>query len=954
MVGILRQSLTDEGIALLYKKLFGFIAFLFALLALFFETSVCAQQSPAPREPTPADIASWRWINNAQLTPDGKWLAYVLAPLPSPNEGEAVAVLRSTYDSIEQRYQLGSVLSGAGNLKMAPSGRWVAFQAFKSALRLEGPNRKDKLSHTCVSLVEVASGKARDFPEVHDFLFVKGRSEYLLLDGYLTNANESWRSLTVTELATGRDLVQEEAAEYSLNKSGSKLAWSSRQGLKVCDLASGSTRVIEGTSDTFTKLTWSDRGNALAALRDDPVVGRTIVTFRNLNSTKPEKEVFAPSTLSEFPKGYEISADNPTKADFWSPDIPTLLWRVDENGLFFGIRPTQQSAPPVSSETAPNLVLWHWKDQRLPAAKRRTAAQPTTDLCFVSLQGRRFLRLGDETLRRVQPQQKGQYVLGFDQSKYQWYEIPNGVRASEPRDYYLVELQSGKRNLVAKGLQVIKNRQLSVQPQLSPDGSAFLYQNNEGDYISYQVSDGRQLNLTTKLPTKFYYDENDPKTRRQPRIGGGAGDVLKGYAQDGAFVLISDYYDIWALPLKGGSALNLSVDGRAKGITYKLFTDISEWDLGKQYDEPIYFTFHDPTTGKNGLARRLGRTNIQILNSALANVRYLKASAGDTYVCQFGSSVESGNYYLLGRDWRIATRLTDSNPHERELMWAPESKYLTYTTAHGDHLTAALYLPVGYIPGRSYPTIVPYVYERNASAFSERCPDCSIDRWQRRGYAVLFLDIQPRLNDASQAAVEGAAAAIEAAVATGVVDRSRIGLIGQSQGAFEVYSIICNSNLIKAAVAEAGVSNQISRYGSVRFGQPASIGVEYDQGFLTGPWWEQWDAFVRNSPLFSAKKINTPLLIVHGDQDPAVPFDQSVEMFNNLRRMGDKPVVLLQYVGEDHSLRKEENIKDAEKRINQFFDHFLKSEPAPAWWANGVSYYQGQAPKPNAGPERPD
>ena len=75
-------------------------------------------------------------------------------------------------------------------------------------------------------------------------------------------------------------------------------------------------------------------------------------------------------------------------------------------------------------------------------------------------------------------------------------------------------------------------------------------------------------------------------------------------------------------------------------------------------------------------------------------------------------------------------------------------------------------------------------------------------------------------------------------------------------------------------------------------------------------------------------------------------------MFNALRRMGDKQVVLLEYVGEAHNLSKEETRLDLEKRIEQFFGHFLKGEPAPAWWSDGISYYQGTAPPPVA-PVRP-
>ena len=937
------------------KKLTNISFLLIALFTVAGETGVVGQDSPALREPTSADIASWRWINSAQLTPDGRWLVYLLVPdswsKPPRYEG-ATAVVRSTYDGTERRYSLGPAISGAGNLKISPSGRWVAFHVVQGSKKSPVPQEV----HTSVTLVEVSTGKTREFRDVRSFSFANGKSEYILLDGYLPKIGKPWRDIVVRDLGKGRDLVQEPAAEYSFDKTGSKLAWISNSGLKICDLDSGAIRVLEPANPgTLQKLTWSDNGDALAALSDNALSGRSIVTFRNLRSAQPDKRVFEPTTLGGFPSGYEISAESPTKADFWATTIPVLLWRDDENGLFFGITP--QQTPIAAREKTASLILWHWKDQRLPAEKKRTEAQRITDLCFVSFEDGTFKRLGDARLRSVQPNVKGNYAVGFDQSGYAWHDLPNGGLASEPRDYYVVDLRTGERKLVVKNLGVVKNRSLSVPPQLSPDGSVFLYQNNEGDYISYQVAGGAQRNLTAGLPTKFYYDENNPRTRRQPRRGGTRGGVLQGWTKDGTYVLISDYYDIWALPLTGGEALNLTGNGKREGIAYRRFTDLSGRDLLRDgNDEPIYFQFRDPKTGKSGLARRsTRRTYVETINSAHADVSYLKASEADLYVCQLISSVEDGNYYLLGADWKIATRLTNVNPRAGELSWAPEAKYLTYTTAHGDQLTAGLYLPVNYIPGKSYPTVIRNIYERDSSSFLSRTPGGLIDRWQRKGFAVLLADIQPRFNEAGPAAIEGVTAAVEAAVATGIVDRNRIGLIGHSFGGYEIYYIISHRNLFKAAVAEAGVANPISNFGSIRGpvrgpGEPASMITEYDQGFLSQPWWQEWDAYVKNSPLFSAGNINTPLLIVHGDEDYAVPFNQAVEMFNTLRRMGNKPVVLLQYAGEDHTLSKEETKRDMDIRIEQFFGHFLKNEPAPSWWSDGISYFEGQAPAPGSTP----
>ena len=93
--------------------------------------------------------------------------------------------------------------------------------------------------------------------------------------------------------------------------------------------------------------------------------------------------------------------------------------------------------------------------------------------------------------------------------------------------------------------------------------------------------------------------------------------------------------------------------------------------------------------------------------------------------------------------------------------------------------------------------------------------------------------------------------------------------------------------------------------------------------------------YIDNSPVFFADKVNTPLLIMHNDNDGAVPWYQGIEYFMSLRRL-DKPVWMLQYNNEAHNLVHRRNSKDLSIRLQQFFDHYLKGAPMPAWMSKGV------------------
>lgn len=82
---------------------------------------------------------------------------------------------------------------------------------------------------------------------------------------------------------------------------------------------------------------------------------------------------------------------------------------------------------------------------------------------------------------------------------------------------------------------------------------------------------------------------------------------------------------------------------------------------------------------------------------------------------------------------------------------------------------------------------------------------------------------------------------------------------------------------------------------------------EGSQGRLVAPW-ENWEAYNRNSPIYNVKKVQTPLLMLHNDADGAVDFTQGVEYYTALRRL-KKPVVMVQYKGENHGLAKQPNRK---------------------------------------------
>jgi dipeptidyl aminopeptidase/acylaminoacyl peptidase len=204
------------------------------------------------------------------------------------------------------------------------------------------------------------------------------------------------------------------------------------------------------------------------------------------------------------------------------------------------------------------------------------------------------------------------------------------------------------------------------------------------------------------------------------------------------------------------------------------------------------------------------------------------------------------------------------------------------------------------------------------------------------GYAVFIPDIVYRFNDPGMSAVWCVLPAVKAAIATGVLDPSNIGIHGHSWGGYQTSFLITQTPMFKAAAAGAPLTDMISMYNLIYWNSGGANGsiFEASQGRLEAPW-DNWDAYNRNSPIYHVKKVQTPLLLLHNDKDGAVDFTQGIEYFNALRRL-KKPVVLIQYKGENHGLAKMPNRKDYSVRMMEFFDHHLKGSQAPEWWSKGV------------------
>ena len=203
---------------------------------------------------------------------------------------------------------------------------------------------------------------------------------------------------------------------------------------------------------------------------------------------------------------------------------------------------------------------------------------------------------------------------------------------------------------------------------------------------------------------------------------------------------------------------------------------------------------------------------------------------------------------------------------------------------------------------------------------------------------MLLPDIVYRARDPGVSALESVSAAVAKAVEMGVTDPDAVGLIGHSWGGYQATFLPTRTDIFAASVAGAPLTDFVSFMGALHWnpGLAELSHWETGQARMEVPFWEDPEAHRRNSPVHEVHNMETPLLMAFGDEDGVVDWDQGTEFFNFARRAG-KQMVLLVYEGEDHGFREEANQKDYHRRILEWFGHYLKADPAPAWITDGVT-----------------
>jgi dienelactone hydrolase len=913
--------------------------------------SLATAQAPAsPRPIGLQDALAWKSIGSAELSRDGSWFIYRLSPI----EGGSEVVVRKTREVRSYRFPIGEAprFGSSSDMGFSADAKWAAFLSYpgyKEALALR---REKKKSYTKAVLVNLATGEKTEFDKVRSLAFSGENPGFIALLKFSPENQEKekdkWTGsdLVLRELATGHEINIGNVSEFAFDKKGSRLAWlidaqgQSGNGIQLRDMASGVVTALDYDKASYKSLGWSEKGDALAALKgkedkayEDKLY--TIVAFADFQDPKgPRKVVYDPAGDKSFPDGLSVS---PNRSPQWTEGLDGILFGISQpkkkeaEGKTEAAKDSGPAALERSKdepdEDVPDLVIWHWQDKR-PQSQQQVEERADATFSYLAIyrvKEKKFIRLADDALRDVSPAPKDLWAIGLDNSAY---ELEGNLDGRQYQDIYAIDLRTGVRKLA------LTKCRWYFGP--SADGTHFLYY-DDGHFFTCDMAAGKSTNITKDVPTSFVNTEDDHNVVKPPRYP-------IGWVKDGSSVLLSDGWDIWNVPVHGGRGTNLTLDGKKDGIRYQRRFRLDPEEKGIDLATPVYVGMFGEWTKKAGIARiDRGRPGaVKLLWDDAVFSRLLKARTADIYLYTRETYQDYPDYYAADASLKAGVKITDANPQQKEFLWSSGSELVQYKSAKGDRLQAALFLPAGYEKGRPYPTIV-YFYEKLSQGLnSYTSPNpygFNKSVYTSNGCAILMPDIVYTINDPGMSAVGCVLPALEAAIATGVVDRAKVGLQGHYWGGYQTAFLVTQTDAFAAAVAGAPLTNMISMYSSIYWnsGSANQPIFESSQGRFTGGYWENIEAYTRNSPVYYADRVKTPLVILHNDKDGAVNWNQGIEYFNTLRRLG-KPVVMLQYVGENHGLQKPANREDYGIRMMEFFNHYLKGKPAPTWWEEGICY----------------
>jgi len=845
---------------------------LMALLVLVL--TVCSAAGQDKKDLTPADYHRWYHFYQYALSPDGRWMNYIVG---NPT-GQDTMVLRKTDHGAKQ------LLLGGINGRFAPKSDWFAFL------------KNGKLFYQGLKGVKKDSVAGID-----DYFYSKGGR-------YLVGYRRQEKELVVIHLGTDRQDTISSTGAYSLSPDSTRIAFvratEATNILSVVELSKRkAVRELACFAQNISGLTWNNAGNGLAFF-EELQGNSTVEGLHRLHCLTFGKKGLFSAVHHEgniLPQEYQIPASR-------------LFFSLDDARLFFDVKTVSKA-----EDNNQAVQIWHSNDTKLPPPGMEKTKKSL--MCW-HLESDQFLLAGGKA--DAVPTAIGKHALIIDESPY----LPHFKHRGFYVDLYLNDLSTGKRKRIARKVNHQK-KGIVVSPggkyiswfaganwwiyDIREELSSCLTCTTEASFENLDYDSPGERNANEKpywtagdkavILTDFYdVWVFDPKTKKRERITNAAGSDSYFRVHDPGFIKTKrDYF----LPYQSESC-NLESGIILKEVNRKTLEEgFSCYQSGKALKRICY-----------------GDDKIDPIYKS-----------GNTYM-YVQSDFDKAPELIVQQSGRISSEVVQrSNEHQKEFHWGRSE--LIHYSVRGAAVKGALFYPADYKPDRCYPMVV-YIYEKMSSLLRRYVAPTlygpigfNVTDLTASGYFVLYPDISYRLNQTGKSALESVAAAVAKALETASIDSGNVGLYGHSFGGYEVSYIIGQTSLFKTAVSGSGWHDLVDTYLDADEMKVSNIWrFDTQQLRITAPFTSE--QFLENSPIRHADAISTPLLLWTGMDDYRVNWKNSVKMQTALWRFGKESTLLL-YPKEQHFLTSPKNQEDLSLKTKAWFDYYLKGADKPEW-----------------------
>ncbi len=901
---------------------------LFAIITI--KTALADGKKPLTHE----DYAKWKSITEYKISNNGKFLCYVI----SPQEGDRFLYVENLKTKIKDSIERGY---GA---KFLPNSNFLVFKIKPQFDTLRTAKlkkvKKDKLPKDSVGILNLNTGEISKYNRLKSFKIAKENSDFIALlleyekekdstarqDTIKAKEKNKGDNLIILNPATNYSHRYECVKKYSISENGKAIAFIQikQDSIDSVFVNTFNTQLLK------TKLIFSSEGHSENIAVDnfgeqfaftfssDTAKKNKVYGLFYKNINRSGLNNISGDTLNNLPKGMSVSTDR------------KIFFKESGSELYFGIRkkPKPELKDTLTADEKVSIDIWNWKDPLLqPQQLKELKKEKKRNYLSVYFpDSKKVINLADSNLRNVIINKKAtsNYSLAYSHKEYQKETSWDGSWYS---DYYLIDRTNGERKLILE--------KTASSISFSPYQNFVAWYNiADSSWNVYDIEKESSQNVSAQLKVNFYNELNDVPNEASP--------YGMTYWTSTEQLVVCDKYDLWMFDPRGKrKPINLTNGfGRRNNIKFRYVKLDPEEEF---IAENILLSAFDYKTKKSGyFFLEKTKKPHQLIWEDMMFTSPKKAKDDDILVWRKQSFTNFPELYVSTTTFKNIEKITETNPQQNDFNWGT-AELVNWKTYKGEKMQGIFYKPENFDPTKKYPMLV-YFYERSSDRLHRHYVPAPIRSvinftyYTSNEYLIFIPDIKYEIGYPGPSAYNCIVSGTEAMIEQfDFIDKDNIGIQGQSWGGYQTAYIITQTDIYKAAMAGAPVSNMTSAYGGIRWGSGRSRAFQYEetQSRIGGTLWEKQDLYILNSPLFFVPKINTPLLMMHNDKDGAVPWYQGIEMFNAMRRL-DKPVWMLVYNGAPHNLKRRADMKDLTVRMQQFFDFYLKDAPEPRWMKTGV------------------